>query len=246
MFSIFKRKYPSQPIDFSGLGTDMHSHLLPGIDDGAADPAMTSILKGGLEELGFSAFITTPHIMWDLYRNTPETIAGAKEAAAASCTVDNLKTAAEYFLDEHFEERLRKEEQLLTLQDNRVLVEFSFVAAPFDLKNQLFQLQIKGYQPVLAHPERYAYFAGNKTVYNELRSMGCLLQLNLLSLTGYYGNEVHELAMWLVNKGMIDFAGTDLHHVKHLETLRKSRQLRELLHILMEKNQLLNQTLKVG
>jgi tyrosine-protein phosphatase YwqE len=246
MFSIFKRKYPSRPIDFSGLGTDMHSHLLPGIDDGAADTTATAILKGGLEDLGFSAFITTPHIMWDLYRNTPETIAAAKEMAATSCEVSNLKTAAEYFLDEHFEEQLRAGGQLLTIQNNRVLVEFSFVAAPFDLKNQLFQLQIKGYQPVLAHPERYVYFAGNKAVYNELRSMGCLLQLNLLSLSGYYGNDVHELALWLVNKGMIDFAGTDLHHVKHLETLRKSRQLRQYLPTLMDKNPLLNQTLQLG
>lgn len=245
MFSIFKRKYPAGQSDFSGLGTDMHSHLLPGIDDGAADTAATAMLKTGLEDLGFSAFITTPHIMWDLYRNTPETIASAKELAAASCAMTNLRTAAEYFLDEHFEEQLRVGTPLLTLQGNRVLVEFSFVAAPFDLKNQLFQLQIKGYQPVLAHPERYVYFAGNKAVYTELRSMGCLLQLNLLSLSGYYGNNVHELALWLVNKGMIDFAGTDLHHLKHLETLRKSRHLRQSLPLLMDKNQLLNKTLQV-
>ncbi|HEV2481421.1 MAG TPA: CpsB/CapC family capsule biosynthesis tyrosine phosphatase, partial [Puia sp.] len=110
----------------------------------------------------------------------------------------------------------------LPLKDNLLLVELSFIVPAINLKQVLFDLQLKGYQPVLAHPERYLYFAGNKGWYDKLRESGCLFQLNLLSFTGHYGREVRALAEYLVKKKYVDFLGTDLHHKRHLELLGSS------------------------
>ena len=224
MFSIFKKKY-AVAVDFSGLGTDMHSHLLPGIDDGSPDVTQSAILKKGLEDLGYRQFIATPHIMWDMYKNTPTTINAAVQLLKQLPGHTNIRAAAEYYMDEHFDTLLSTDQPLLAIQDKMILVEFSFVSAPMDLKEKLFAMQIKGYQPVLAHPERYEYLSSQKTLIDDLKSMGCLFQLNILSLTGYYGKISAELAAYLISKNYIDFAGTDLHHLRHLEVLRKSKQI---------------------
>ncbi|MEO5891086.1 MAG: CpsB/CapC family capsule biosynthesis tyrosine phosphatase [Ferruginibacter sp.] len=243
MFSIFRRKYPALPVDLSGLKTDMHAHLLPGIDDGSPDTMVSGELKRGLEDLGYSQFIVTPHVMWDMYKNTPASIAAAVNSLQQANGHTNLRAAAEYFMDDHFDQLLDKDEPLLTITGKKVLVEFSFVSAPLDLKDQLFKLQIKGYEPVLAHPERYTYLAANKSMFNDLKSMGCLFQLNLLSLTGYYGKTAQELATWLISKNYIDFAGTDLHHHRHLEALRSGKNIMPVLLQLLSSGRLLNSSL---
>jgi len=246
MFSIFKKKYPSSAIDFNGLKTDMHSHLLPGIDDGSPDTATSSDLKKGLEDLGYSQFITTPHIMWDMYKNTPATIGAALNNLQENTDQhNNIRPAAEYFMDDYFNALLDEDKPLLCITGKKVLVEFSFIAPPFDLKEQLFKLQIKGYEPILAHPERYNYFAANKSSLDEFKSMGCLFQLNLLSITGYYGKIAQELAAWLVSEDYIDFVGTDLHHHRHLEALRKSRKIMPVVLQLLNAGRLQNPTLSL-
>jgi tyrosine-protein phosphatase YwqE len=243
MFSIFKRKYPAKPADFSSLHTDMHSHLLPGIDDGAKDLQQSILLKKGLEDLGFQQFITTPHIYWDLYKNTDNTIGQALNTLQEGNQHRNIKAAAEYFMDDYFDELLDGGKPLRTLGGKRVLVEFSFVAPPMDLSDLIFKLQIKGYEPVLAHPERYNYYMANKIAYEDFKSMGCLFQINLLSLTGYYGKTTQELGQHLISKNFIDFAGTDLHHLKHLEALRQSKSIAAALQPLVESGRLLNTSL---
>lgn len=243
MFSIFKKKYPAIPVDLSFLKTDMHSHLLPGIDDGATDMANSIELKKGLEDLGYRQFITTPHIMWDMYKNTPEIIGSTLEQLQQQPGQQNIKAAAEYFMDEHLDELLETGQPLLTLSGKKVLVEFSFVSAPINLKEKLFNLQIKGYKPVLAHPERYAFYAGNKAVYDDLKNLGCLFQVNLLSLAGYYGKLSQDLAHYLVSRKYIDFLGSDLHHTRHLESLRTSRQLMTALLPLFDSGLLQNPSL---
>ncbi|HTL10074.1 MAG TPA: CpsB/CapC family capsule biosynthesis tyrosine phosphatase [Chitinophagaceae bacterium] len=239
MFSIFKKK-SSPGVDLSGLVTDMHSHLLPGIDDGSPDTVTSVTLKKGLEELGYSKFIATPHIMWDMYKNTASSIDAALQNLLAADAKNNIRAAAEYYMDDYFNEQVKNDQPLLTLSGKKVLVEFSFVAPPLDLKDQLFQLQIKGYEPVLAHPERYAYFASNKTIYQDFKSMGCLLQLNLLSLTGYYGKTPQELANWLISKNFIDLVGTDLHHHRHLDALRQGKHIMPAVQQLLQQGRLLN------
>ena len=204
----------------------MHSHLLPGIDDGSPSPDVSLQLIRGMTELGYKKLITTPHVMWDIYRNTHETIQAAHKTLTASLKREGisveLHAAAEYYLDEHFVQLLDNNTPLLTLKNNLVLIEFSFISSPFDLKEILFKLQIKGYQPVLAHPERYLYLSSNRGLYDELKDAGCLFQVNLLSLTNHYGKGVTELAQYLIKKNYVSLLGTDLHHERHLDALQNA------------------------
>jgi len=245
MFSIFKRKFPAIPINFSGLVTDMHSHLLPGIDDGSPDAEMSAELKKGLEDLGYRQFITSPHIMWDMYKNTPATIDSALKTLQAQGMHTNIRSAAEYFMDDNFDTLVAANEPLIAIQDKMILVEFSFIAAPLDLKEKLFAMQIKDYKPVLAHPERYEYLMAKKSIFDELKNMGCLFQLNLLSLAGYYGRIARELADYLISKDYIDFAGTDLHHLRHLQALRQGKRIMPALQRLLDSGKLRNPSLSL-
>jgi protein-tyrosine phosphatase len=245
MFSIFKKGGSAAKVDFSALGADMHSHLLPGIDDGSPDIGTSLDLKKGLEDLGFSRFITTPHIMWDLYKNTPQTIGSALGELKQQAGQLNIRAAAEYMLDDHFNVLLEGPEPLQTVWQNMVLVEFSFVSVPLDMKEKIFRMNIRGYQPILAHPERYAYLGGNKKGFEELKGLGCLFQVNLLSLTGYYGKGPRELALYLLGRDFVDLVGTDLHHHRHLEALREGRGIMAALRPLIEKGRLLNPRLSL-
>ncbi len=224
MFSIFKKK-GGKGENLAWLGADMHSHLVPGIDDGSPDMPTSILLAKGLAELGFKKVITTPHVLWEMYPNTPEIIQSGCAALREELQLQNieleLSAAAEYFIDEHFEQAVEAKEPLLTIKDNLVLVEFSMITAPFDLRDILFSLQMQNYQPVIAHPERYIYLRNKKTFFDELKEAGCLFQLNLLSLVGHYGTSVQELAEYLIKKEAYDFAGTDLHSVRQLDALQK-------------------------
>jgi protein-tyrosine phosphatase len=226
MFNIFSKskKSPGNKADFSVLKADMHSHLLPGIDDGAPDMETSLMLVKGMADLGYTKLITTPHIMWDMYRNTREGILGKLELLRAAVKEKGwnieINAAAEYFLDEHVEQLVKNNEPLLTISGNMVLVEFSLAYPSHSLKDILFDMQMQGYQPVIAHPERYIYLEQNKAFYEELKEdIGCLFQLNLLSLGHHYGKSVHELALYLIKKGYYDLVGSDLHHARHLEGL---------------------------
>lgn len=246
MLSIFRKKKNGK-VDLSELGADVHSHLLPGIDDGSPDSETSLELIKGLQDLGFSRFVTTPHILWDLYKNDTASITKAHDELhqslrAAGSSV-NIRSAAEYYLDEHVDELLEKQEPLRTIKDNWVLVEISFVAPPYDLTEKLFNLQIKGYKPVLAHPERYSYFSSDKSIYDELKDQGCYFQLNILSLTGYYGKVPQELAQYLVKKNYVDLLGTDLHHKRHLDALRSSFSVMDQVHTLLDSGKILNTSL---
>lgn len=224
MFSFFKKKKPlPEAHDLSVLQCDMHSHLIPGIDDGSPDVETSVLLVEGLVKLGYKKIVTTPHLMADLYPNNRSTIMNGydklmKGLAAKKINIP-VRAAAEYFLDDHFDSLLEKNEPLLTVKDNLVLVEFSFASLPIDYKQKLFNMQMKGYKPILAHPERYAYLHKQPDIYEELRDAGCLLQVNLLSLIGYYGKSIAVVAESLHKRGLIDLLGTDMHHERHLENL---------------------------
>jgi tyrosine-protein phosphatase YwqE len=230
MFGLFSRsssKKGGERFDFSVIKTDMHSHILPGIDDGSPDIETSLELIRGLKELGYQKLIATPHIMWDMYRNTPEIIQRKLQEvrdAVKQAGIDiELSAAAEYFLDEHVEDLLQKKEPLLTVSENRVLVEFSMAFPSLNIKEILFEMQMQGYQPIIAHPERYIYLQRNKEFYDELRDIGCLFQLNILSLGGGYGKSVAELAQYLLKNNFYTLIGTDLHHEVHVENLGDSR-----------------------
>lgn len=219
---FFRKK--SNEVDFSALFADMHSHLIPGIDDGSPSLETSINLITGLMNIGYKKIITTPHVMWDMYKNNHEVIQSGwekvkNEIDARKLPVD-FYAAAEYFMDDHFDHMIDQDIPLLTIKGNMVLVEFSFVQEPAELKKIIFKLQIKGYQPVIAHPERYLYFSANKNWYDEIKNSGCLFQINLLSLTGFYGKAPVELGHYLIKKKYYDLLGTDLHNERHLEALQ--------------------------
>jgi len=208
------------------LGCDVHSHLIPGIDDGSPDLDTSLRLIRGLADLGYRKLITTPHINADFFPNTRGVIDQGRNTVAQELKRQGigteLRAAAEYLLDDQFIRNLAEDADFLTLKDKFILIELSFAVPVINLRQVLFDLQLKGYQPVLAHPERYLYFAVSRGWYDQLRVSGCLFQLNLLSFTGYYGREVRELAQYLVKKRYVDFLGTDLHHERHLQALHSS------------------------
>jgi protein-tyrosine phosphatase len=203
---------------------DIHSHLLPGIDDGAKDLNASIDLIEKMSSYGIKSFITTPHILGDVYPNTPEIIKSKlqtvkNELLKRNITDIAIDAAAEYMMDEQFSEMIEKDEKLLTLKDNNVLVEMSYFNAPINLYEVLFQLQLKGYKPVLAHPERYNYYHTDFKSYHKLKQAGCLFQLNLLSLTDHYGKGVQKTAEKILKENLYDFVGTDTHHQRHLDIL---------------------------
>ena len=243
MFSIFK-KSKSKEVNLSKLGTDMHSHLLPGIDDGSPDVQTSDMLIQGLMNLGYKRLVTTPHIMADVYPNTPATINNAYQQLKRDTSLSTVNfpvtPAAEYLLDDGFDQLIKRPDPLFTISGQLVLVEFSFIAPPVDFKEKIFQLELRGYQPVLAHPERYVYWAGNKKMMDQLKSEGCLFAVNLLSLAGHYGKPCLEISQYLLKKNYIDFLGTDLHHQRHLELLQQSHQLMPMIDQLLDGGNLKN------
>jgi tyrosine-protein phosphatase YwqE len=246
MFGFLKKKPPGGP-PLAALGCDMHSHLIPGIDDGAPDMDTTIRLIKGMAELGYKRLVTTPHINGDVYPNTIEIIRAGEAAVTEQLRKEGMgmgfRAAAEHLLDDHFTRALSAGEPFLTLKDNLLLVELSFAVPLINLKEIIFDIQLKGYIPVLAHPERYLYFAVNKGWYDQLRDAGCLFQLNLLSFAGYYGRDAQELAGWLVKKNYVEFLGSDLHHYRHLEMLRTSSRVSRLVQQLTDAGLLRNDTL---
>jgi tyrosine-protein phosphatase YwqE len=225
---IFHRepKQETTPIDLSLVGVDMHSHLLPGIDDGAVDLENSMVLITQLHELGYKRFITTPHIFQDLYPNTPATIlpklALVKLELKMRGIEVEIEAAAEYYLDEVME-KLIEEKALLTFGNNNVLFEISFVAEPANLHRGIFNMQLQGYKPILAHPERYEYWHHDFSKYEAMVDKEVLLQLNVNCLTGHYGPGVKKISERLIDAGMISFIGSDCHHVGHTELLRQVR-----------------------
>ena len=245
LFNIFKKKEVLlEPLDFSVFGTDVHSHFIPGIDDGAKTIDDSIELIQGLLDLGYKKIITTPHVMCDYYKNTPEIInAGVekvKKALAEKSINVEFSAAAEYNLDAEFEEKVEKKE-LLTFGDNYVLYELPFFAEPSNLANATFLMQTKDYKPVLAHVERYSYWHHDLEQIRTLREKGVLIQLNINSLTGFYGPEVKQTAEWMVDNYLVDVISTDCHHVGHIELLKQAARL-PYLHKLAERD-LLNKVL---
>jgi protein-tyrosine phosphatase len=243
MLSIFRKKNNSYS-DLSGLYADMHSHLIPGIDDGATDMGNSLQMIKGMMDLGYKKLITTPHIQWEMYKNTNKIIrdgmALVKQNLIAAGLDVEFAAAAEYFMDDHFDELLKGDEPLLTVKNNLVLVEFSFIRQPIDLKDKLFQLQIKGYQPIIAHPERYLYYGAHKDWYDQLREYDCLFQLNMLSLCGYYGKKQEELCHYLIKKKYVNLVGTDSHNIRHIQILKASHTVTETVNRLLDAGVLQN------
>ncbi|MFL9831951.1 CpsB/CapC family capsule biosynthesis tyrosine phosphatase [Flavobacterium sp. ST-87] len=229
MFTLFKSKPVLKDL-IPDNHVDIHSHLLPGIDDGAKTFEDSLRLIRALESFGVRQFVTTPHIIQHIWENTREQILATKNSTVAELQNNNFsfpfQAAAEYLMDDQFV-RLFQSQDLLTLKDNYVLVEMSYINAPIQLYSILFDLQVAGYIPVLAHPERYLFYHKNFDEYTKLKKAGCLFQLNLLAVTGYYGEGITKIAEQLLQKGMYDFVGTDVHHDNHIAAFDQKVKLKD-------------------
>ncbi len=241
MFFFKKKEIPL--IEFFPKGfVDIHSHLLPGIDDGAKNLDDSIELISKMSSYGITNFITTPHVLGDIYPNSTDVILQKLEEVKVELKKRNMNSisisvAAEYMLDNEFFMRL-KNNDILILKDNYILVEMSFFNEPFNLSDILFEIQLKGYRPVLAHPERYGFYHNNFEAFYKLKKAGVLFQLNLLSLTEHYGKNVQKTANKLINENLYDFVGTDTHHKNHLKLLEKigAKKVKEKIFHLLENN----------
>ena len=231
MFTIFKSKPALKDLIPDGH-IDIHSHLLPGIDDGARTFEDTLRLTRALQGFGVSQFITTPHIIQYVWDNTHDQILSNKETTVLELEKNKItipfNAAAEYLMDDQFVQLFQSHE-LLTLKANYVLVEMSYINAPIQLYSILFDLQVAGYIPVLAHPERYLFYHNNFSEYEKLRRAGCLFQLNLLSVVGYYGAEITKIAEQLLQKGMYTYVGSDVHHDNHIASFEQKVKIKDLV-----------------
>ncbi len=245
IFQRFVNRRLSEPFDISVLETDMHSHFIPGIDDGCSSMEESVELIRRMSDLGFKKLITTPHVMQDTFKNTPEIILSGLDSlrfAVKNAGIPiEIDAAAEYLIDDGFEDKL-KNGKLLSFGKNYVLIELSFFMEPLNLSSIIFDLQISGYKVVLAHAERYSYWNENFKKYEELKNRNVFLQLNTISLGGYYSEQTKEMAEKLIDNKMIDFLGSDMHNHNYLEGLRFAL-MEKYIKKAVETNTILNSTL---
>ena len=244
---IFSKKEEIiDPIDISFLKNDIHSHLIPGIDDGSPDMETTIILLKKFIDLGYKKVITTPHVMSDYYKNNPEIILSGLDNVRKEIKKQNLnieiEAAAEYNLEPEFEKLLDDGKLLSFGAEKYLLFELSFFDEPLRLNETIWKMIEKGFRPVLAHVERYGYWHNNYDKIEEMINRGVKLQLNIGSVTGAYGPEVKKFAERLIKDEIIDFVGSDCHHLHHLEMINHAIRL-PIFHFLVKQSQILNKSL---
>ncbi len=223
------------------LKVDLHSHLLPGIDDGSKtlDESLAMIQR--ICSYGVEHIITTPHVMYEFYRNTPEIIRAKRDEVRAALKERGvnvrLDAAAEYYLDDDFLRRIQEEEDsLLTFGNKMVLIETNYIQDHPMRAEAFFQLRLKGFKPVFAHPERYLYLHSGKDFrqYHHLYDSGIIFQVNLMSFTGYYGADIKKVADYLLDQGMIHLVGSDIHRMEHVEVvngLKRSKKFEKIMQL---------------
>jgi protein-tyrosine phosphatase len=237
MFGFFKKNESKKEItfDYSSIKVDMHSHVLPGIDDGAQTPEESIELVKKMMELGIKKIIATPHIMVDYYKNNAETINAALAILKAELVKEQIdivvEAAAEHYFDETFE-GLIDDRKVMTMGNNYVLFELSFISKPPNLTDAIQKLNSGRYKPILAHPERYLYMDMEQL--KKMHDWGISFQLNTISLTGYYGKESKKLAENLIDHQLVDFISSDMHHLRHAEALKNALRTPYLEKILFD------------
>ena len=215
-------------MDVSALKVDVHSHLVPAIDDGIQSIEQGLEILREMAALGYEKVITTPHTMPGSFDNTPEIILAGLEKMKAAVKEEGInitmEAATEYYLDDTFLEKLKNNEPLMTFGKNYVLFETGFMSPPPFMKEAIFMMNIKGYKPVYAHPERYEYLMHDKELLEGMIDRDVVFQLNLGSLAGAYGKQVQKFAEKLVDEKVVKLVGTDCHHMGHIDALKRTIQ----------------------
>ena len=244
MMSLFSRRRERQPLFFT---TDVHCHVIPGVDHGSPDVSMSLELLERMSSWGIRRIVGTPHVTESVFVNDSGTLSPAaamlRKAVARKEIPVAIAQSAEYRIDELFKEQV-EEGRLCPFPGKFLLVENSFMQEPWELDSILFDLKVKGFKPILAHPERYLYYHSRPERYRDLHNAGTLFQVNLLSLAGYHGKAEKRMAERLIADDMVDFIGTDLHHHRHADSIEEylaSKEYRKYSEILS--NRVLNDSL---
>lgn len=220
IFNFFKSK-PKTPAELC-FDTDIHCHIVPGIDDGAPSADVAASLVERMQAWGIKRIIATPHVTEETFENDSTTIDPAlgelhRELAARGNKIQ-VEHSAEYRIDGLLMHRLEKND-LMPYPNNFLLIENSFLQEPWDMNQFVFDIQLRGIRPILAHPERYLYYHHKPERYRQLHTAGLQFQINLLSLAGYYGSAEQKMARSLLKEGLVDFIGTDLHNSYHVDSI---------------------------
>lgn len=220
MFNFFRSR-PKEPVKFC-FHTDIHCHVVPGIDDGAKTPESAADLIERMQGWGIDRIIASPHVTQETFENSAATIDPAlgrlhAELASRGNGID-VSHSAEYRIDGLLSQRLA-ENDIMPYPNDYLLIENSFLQEPWNIDELVFDLQVRGYKPILAHPERYLYYHHRPERYKQLHDAGLALQINVLSLAGYYGAGEQKMARDLLKEGMVDFIGTDLHNSRHADSI---------------------------
>ena len=236
MFGLFQKKHSLVDSGILQGMTDIHSHVLPGVDDGSPDIPTSLELLEWMEALGIRQVWCTPHVMEDYQNHHPLLEQAFQELKQAYSGSIELHLSSEYMLDASFGERLPN--QVLPLGKHHLLVETSYMYGPVGMDNLLLDTFNAGYRPIIAHPERYMYM--EEADYQAYKKKGYEFQLNLMSLSGYYGRRPQAVSEVLLKKGWYDYVGSDLHHLRRyapmLESLKLKREQLDALSVLLENN----------
>jgi protein-tyrosine phosphatase len=212
------------------LEVDVHSHLLPLLDDGVKSFEEAEEIIIRFKALGYRKIITTPHVMSDAYKNTTEGILEKLKSLNAFLQLKNIditvEASAEYYLDEYLFKLIEGDKQILTFGSKYLLFETNFLNEPLNLKEFIFLATTKGYKLILAHPERYIYLQNNLDKAQDLLNRGVLFQLNISSLTGYYAKSAQQTANKFIDRGWVHFLGSDCHHLQHIKLTEEAQQLK--------------------
>lgn len=225
MFYFFQKK--KFVVDSLDNFIDIHNHILPGIDDGAKTVEDSMELIKGFSDIGVKKFIATPHIMHNYYPNDRSTIQAAHGKVKNKLLSEGMKdisldVAAEHMIDANFEHLLEKE-AIMPICKNYLLIEMSYLQPSINFEDAVQKIAEHNYFPILAHPERYGYLHNNLSKYLKYKRQGILFQLNLLSLSDYYGTDVQKMAFRLINEGLIDFVASDIHNLQQLTMLHNMK-----------------------
>ena len=231
LLDIFRNKKEQVKLFYN---TDIHCHILPGVDHGSRSIEDSLDMLQAEMEMGINRVILTSHVTAVAFENTRESLMDAflkLQDAVTDAGLDiQLFLSAEYRMDEYFDKEYAAD-HLIPMPGNHILLENSFQQELMNLDDLLFDMQVKGYKTILAHPERYPYYSRRRKRYEQLHNAGAKFQVNILSFTGYFGEEARESALWFVRNGMIDYLGSDMHNVKHAHIIMdyiKSKEWRKL------------------
>ncbi|GHE38999.1 tyrosine-protein phosphatase [Sphingobacterium griseoflavum] len=220
MFSIFNRKRRYN--DLSWMAVDMHTHVLPGLDDGSTSVADSTAMITRMHQLGIVQFYGTPHVQQDIYPNDNEAILSAYRQLEDVPVLKNIYIdyAAEYTVEQAFLQQIsHTADSLLPLAGRYILIGMSYVSESPDIVAVINALTQKGYTPMLANVERYVYYHQDMSPLKKFKDLGCLLQVGLLSCYGYYGSKEKQVVKSLLDQGLIDLLATDIHYERHVKAI---------------------------